>query len=299
MREYDELQRLDRQERDARVEEVYQSVPKIRELDENRGALALSIVREGREADIKEAFAGIKKEKQDLLKKAGFPSDYMEMRYRCPDCMDTGYADGKKCHCLIARENKILYAQSNIENILKKENFNTLDESLYSEQEHMSKVVAYCKKFVREFGSESQKGNLLFTGSTGAGKTFLCNCIAKELMEQNHSVIYLSAIELFDIMAQSKVRHTEDVMINELYDRIFDCDVLVIDDLGSELTNSLTNSNLFFLLNHRILSGRTTLISTNLGIDALRDVYTERVTSRIMSSYDIIPVIGRDIRLYS
>ena len=116
-------------------------------------------------------------------------------------------------------------------------------------------------------------------------------------MKKNVSVIYLSAIELFDVMAQARVQHVDDVMVNELYDRIFECDALVIDDLGSELTNSLTNSNLFYLLNSRLLSGRATLISTNLSIDELRDEYTERVTSRIISAYDIIPVIGDDIRL--
>lgn len=297
MREYDELQRQDRAERDARVEEVYARVPEIRELDETRGTVALSLVRENRADDTAEAFAKIRMKKAELLKKAGYPEDYMEMRYHCPDCRDTGYNEGRKCHCLAARESRVLYAQSNIAELLKKENFSTLDESVYSEPEHMSKVVKYCRKFADEFGNDDRKNNILFTGSTGTGKTFLCNCIAGELMKKNRSLIYLSAIELFDVMAQSKVQHTDDVMINELYERIFECDVLVIDDLGSELTNSLTNSNLFHLLNHRMQNGKSTIISTNLGIDALRDVYTERVTSRVMSAYDIIPVIGKDIRL--
>lgn len=301
MREYDELLRQDRAERDARIAEVYERVPEIRELDESRGATALEIVRSGDLTNITDAFAKIRSEKERLLREAGFPADYMEIRYRCPDCKDTGYSDGRKCHCLLARENRVLYAQSNLEKILEKENFGTLDESLYSKPEHMKKVVTYCRRYVSEYGSDKStlKKNVLFTGSTGTGKTFLCNCIAKELMEKNISVIYLSAIELFDVMAQARVQHTDDVMINELYERIFECDVLVIDDLGSELTNSLTNSNLFYLLNGRLLSGRATLISTNLNIDELRDEYTERVTSRIISAYDIIPVRGDDIRLHN
>ncbi len=300
MREYDELLRQDRADRDARIAEVYERVPKIKELDGERGTLALKIVRSGSAPHVSQAFAKIKEEKEKLLKDAGFDPDYMEMRYRCPDCNDTGYADGKKCHCLIARENKVLYAQSNLDKILEKENFDTLDENVYSEPEHMKKVVSYCRKFVSGYGLQQTalKKNILFTGSTGTGKTFLCNCIAKELMEKTVSVIYLSAIELFDVMAKARVQHTEDVMINELYERIFECDALVIDDLGSELTNSLTNSNLFYLLNSRLLSGRCTIISTNLNIDELRDEYTERVTSRIISAYDIIPVIGDDIRLH-
>ncbi len=297
MREYDELQRQDRAARDARVEEVYERVPEIRELDESRGTVALALVRERKNDDITSAFASIRKQKEDLLKKAGFPVDYMEMKYTCPDCQDTGYSLGRKCHCLIARESKVLYAQSNIQNVLCKENFDMLDESVYSDREHMSKVVRYCRKFADEFGTGTGKKNILFTGNTGTGKTFLCNCIAKELMEKHYSVIYLSAIEMFDVMAQARIHHTEDEMLNELYERLFECDVLVIDDLGSELTNSLTNSNLFFLINHRMQGDKTTIISTNLSINTLRDVYTERVTSRIINAYDIIPVIGDDIRL--
>lgn len=298
MREYDELQRQDRAERDARVDEVYARVPEIRELDESRGTIALSLVRENKEADTAEAFRRIKKKKEELLKKAGFEPDYMEMRYHCPDCRDTGYSEGRKCHCLIEKENRLLYAQSGIREILKHENFGTLDESVYSEPAHMAKVVMYAKRYVSDFGKGTTKNNIVFTGSTGVGKTFLCNCIAKELMDKNLSVIYLSAIELFDVMAKIRVQHSEDLMLNGMYERIFDCDVLVIDDLGSELTNSLSNSNFFFLINSRMQSEKATIISTNLSIDAMRDVYTERVTSRVISAYDIIPVIGKDIRLH-
>lgn len=319
MREYDELQRQDRADRDARVEEVYSRVPEIKELDESRGTIALAIIRQagsgtaaGRsDSDsasgaaasngtpmISDAFKKIAEKKAALLKQAGFPADYMEMKYHCPDCRDTGYTDGAKCHCLIEKENRLLYAQSGIRKILGRENFDTLDESVYSEPEHMTKVVMYAKKYVSDFGKGTTKNNLVFTGNTGVGKTFLCNCIAKELMDKNLSVIYLSAIELFDVMAKIRVQHSDDVMLNEMYERIFDCDLLVIDDLGSELTNSLANSNLFFLLNSRILSEKATIISTNLSIDAMRDIYTERVTSRVISAYDIIPVIGKDIRMH-
>lgn len=307
MREYDELLRQDRADRDARIEEVYSRVPEIKELDESRGTIALAMVRQAAASGadsasgaptISDAFKKIAEKKAELLKQAGFPSDYMEMKYHCPDCCDTGYTDGAKCHCLIEKENRLLYAQSGIRKVLERENFDTLDESVYSEPEHMAKVVMYTKKYVSEFGKGTTKNNLVFTGNTGVGKTFLCNCIARELMDKNLSVIYLSAIELFDVMAKIRVQHSDDVMLNEMYERIFDCDLLVIDDLGSELTNSLANSNLFFLLNSRILSEKATIISTNLSIDAMRDIYTERVTSRVISAYDIIPVIGKDIRMH-
>jgi len=312
MREYGELQRQSRIDRDVRVEEVYAGIPRIRELDESRGTIAMQLVRQG--GSPAEAFAKIRKEKEELLKAAGFPADYMEPRFVCGDCSDTGYVDGHKCHCLKAREIRLLYAQSHIDKILEIENFSTLDPSVYSEPDHMSKVVRYCREYVKDFeaiheqgpktdpGSVSDTGetrrhkeNVLFTGNTGVGKTFLCNCIAKALMEKNHSVIYLTAIELFDAMAKAKIQG--DTSMKNLYEKMMECELLVIDDLGSELNNSLTNSNLFFIINHRLQKRLATIISTNLNMEQIRDNYSERVSSRIMSSYDVLPLIGKDIRL--
>ncbi len=366
MREYGELQRISRAERDARVEEVYAGIPRIRELDESRGSIALQLVRRG--GDPAEAYEKLRKEKEELLEAAGFPADYMEPRYVCADCRDTGYAGGQKCHCLKAREIKLLYAQSHIDKLLESENFAALDPSVYSEPEHMARVVRYCREYADDFGMDpagdretlQQKAsvgkesggtengactaavsqaaaegketggtapgtvtlaasqvsdgaqdnggdkkpaagvrrhreNVLFTGNTGVGKTFLCNCIAKAVMEKNHSVIYLTAIELFDAMAKAQIRG--DANMKNLYEKLMECELLVIDDLGSELNNSLTNSNLFFLINHRLQKRLATIISTNLNMEHIRDIYSERISSRVKSSYDIIPLIGKDIRL--
>lgn len=291
MREYEALRIKNRNERDARVDEVYAKVPRIRELDESRGQIALKMVR-GENSEI--SFAQIAEEKKKLLRENGFSDDYMDMHYVCSDCHDTGYIDGMKCHCLIQRENKLLYAQSNIAAILERENFDTLDENVYSNKEHMSKVVRYCRQYAEEFNPGKSR-SVLLTGNTGTGKTFLCNCIAKKLIEKNYSVIYLTAIELFDAMAQAKIK--EDAEMQKLYDRMLNCDLLVIDDLGSELSNTLTSSNLFFLINYRLQWSRATIISTNLNLEKMRDLYTERVTSRVKSNYDVIPAIGDDIRL--
>ena len=152
----------------------------------------------------------------------------------------------------------------------------------------MEKVVERCR---------NSRGNILFTGSTGTGKTFLSNCIAEERIKAGDSVIYLTAIELFDIVARVKIDKTDDNAVRDLYDRILDCDLLIIDDLGSELVNTMTNSSFFYILNDRLINKKATVISTNLGLNAMRDYYSERVTSRIQSEYDIIPLYGDDIRL--
>lgn len=161
--------------------------------------------------------------------------------------------------------------------------------------DYMVIVVDICKKFVENFSIEG--GNLLFMGSTGVGKTFLSNCIAKELMDKFYSVIYLSANDLFDIFSKNKFEYQAEEEIRDIYQYILDCDLLIIDDLGTELNNSFTSSQLFYCINDRLLAKRSTIVSTNLSMNRLRDTYTDRVTSRIMSSYHTIPLYGADIRI--
>jgi len=155
-------------------------------------------------------------------------------------------------------------------------------------------VVTGCREFAADF--DRKKENLLFTGSTGVGKTFLTNCIAKELIDSGHSVIYLSAGDLFEVFSRNKFDYDTPEDMRDTYRYILDCDLLIIDDLGTELNNSFTSSQLFYCINERMNMSRSTIISTNLSLKQLRDSYTDRVTSRIMR-YRIIPLYGRDIRV--
>ena len=153
---------------------------------------------------VKEDLADLKEQKLTLLKAAGYPADYMELRYDCPDCQDTGYVNGKRCHCFERQRLNILYAQSNIEAVLKEENFDHLRFDFYDDTEkvpqlgmteraYMDVVVRQCREFAQQY---PDKGNsILFTGGTGVGKTFLTNCIAKALIDRCISVIYLSSNE--------------------------------------------------------------------------------------------------------
>ena len=201
---------------------------------------------------------------------------------------------------------KLLHAQSNLEDVLERENFNALSYEYYDDTEilsqlgitnaaYMRRVVAGCREFVRDF--DKKHDNLLFTGSTGVGKTFLTNCIARELMDDFHSVIYLTASDLFDVFSRNKFDYDNAEDMKDMYRFILDCDLLIIDDLGTELNNSFTSSQLFYCINERMNMSRSTIISTNLTLARLRDSYTDRVTSRIMSGYRIIPLYGGDIRL--
>ena len=160
----------------------------------------------------------------------------------------------------------------------------------------MENVLRTCKDFVRCF--DETPANLLLYGDTGVGKTFLSNCIAKELLDTAHTVIYLTAFGLVDIIEANTFGNDEDNTLEEnMFDYIFDCDLLIIDDLGTEMNNSFVTSQLFLCINERILHGKSTIISTNLSLEDLQERYSERIFSRIISDYQILPIIGEDIRV--
>ena len=288
MREYGKQQIENRHRQEERRAQVYKAVPAVRELEAEIAGRSVACARKLLEGDqsaldkLRADLQDLKEQKALLIRAAGFPDDYLEPHYRCPDCCDTGYVDGKKCHCFLQAQMKLLYAQSNLETVLDRENFSNLSFSYYDDSElipqigmtnarYMRQVVGWCSDFVQDFGKKHD--NLLFTGSTGVGKTFLTNCIARELMDKYYSVIYLSASDLFEVFSRNKFDYQPEDDMKDMYRYILDCDLLIIDDLGTELNNSFTSSQLFYCS------------------------YTDRVTSRIMSGYTIIPLYGGDIRL--
>ena len=297
---------------EERRKEIYARLPVVRQLEAEIAERSVACAKKLLEGDksvldrLKEDLRDLREQKALIIRAAGYPDDYLELHYRCPDCRDTGLIDGRKCHCFLQAQMKLLHAQSNLEDVLERENFKALSYEYYDDTEilpqlgitnaaYMRRVVAGCREFVRDF--DKKHDNLLFTGSTGVGKTFLTNCIARELMDDFHSVIYLTASDLFDVFSRNKFDYDNAEDMKDMYRFILDCDLLIIDDLGTELNNSFTSSQLFYCINERMNMSRSTIISTNLTLARLRDSYTDRVTSRIMSGYRIIPLYGGDIRL--
>ena len=312
MREYGRQQIENQHALEERRREVYEKVPVSRELEAEIAGRSVACAKQLLEGDtgallrLREELADLKEQKALLMKAAGFPEDCLELHYKCPDCRDTGLISGRKCHCFLQAQMKLLYAQSNLDKVLERENFKTLSFDYYDDREalpqigitnaeYMRRVVKSCRDFTENFDKKHE--NLLFTGSTGVGKTFLTNCIAKALMDSYHSVIYLSASDLFEVFSKTKFDYDHAEDMKDMYRYVLDCDLLIIDDLGTELNNSFTSSQLFYCINERMSVGRSTIISTNLTLARLRDSYTDRVTSRIMSGYNIIPLYGGDIRL--
>lgn len=250
----------------------------------------------------------IQEKKQALLAQGGYPSDYLQMTYTCPDCHDTGFIDNgnEKCHCFKQAMVDLLYRQSNIHEVLKIENFDTFDIRYYSDvknrrlgispRENMQSVLAACHDFIDHFNEQDR--NLLFYGDTGVGKTFLTNCIARELLNTSHTVIYLTAFNLVDILQNNTFGKDDmDDTDENMFHYILDCDLLIIDDLGTELNNAFITSQLFLCINERLLARKSTIISTNLSLDELQNEYSERIFSRLVSNYEIMLILGDDIRI--
>ena len=211
---------------------------------------------------------------------------------------------GQKCHCFKQAIINTVYSQSNIREILSRENFSTLSFDYYSDEQKnpatglsalatAKLAVTNCHEFIDNF--ENKPKNIFFYGNTGVGKTFLSNCIAKELLDVGYSVIYFTAFQLFDILSKGVFEKDADAIA--AHQNIFDCDLLIIDDLGTELSNSFTTSQLFLCVNERILRQKSTIISTNLNLEQIADIYSERTLSRISSNYSFIKLFGDDIRI--
>lgn len=311
MRQYDQRQLHHRHLLNLRHEEIAEKLPEYAELETNIASLyaarARAAVLGQAQTDTTQAqLCANRRRQEQLLAAAGYPADYLTMTYTCPDCRDTGFIGNEKCHCFKQAMVDLLYSQSGIHAVLDRENFSTFDIRYYSEQkdkrlgisprENMQNIVNTCRDFIRNF--DNQTRNLLFYGDTGVGKTFLTNCIAKELLDTSHTVIYLTAFHLVDILQNNTFGNDElDDTGENMFDYILDCDLLIIDDLGTELNNSFVTSQLFLCINERLLGRKSTIISTNLSLDELQNEYSERIFSRLVSNYEIMLILGEDIRI--
>lgn len=313
-REYEDTRQSNQRLEIERRQEVYRKCPAYEELDNEATTSYISFLRNkisggDNSSDTKADFQSIKDKvtrKKQLLVEAGFPENYLDPIYTCPKCEDTGYIAQERCSCFREKLINKLYLQSNLTNTLEKENFSTFNLDYYSKEkfqdydcspyDNMTKVLNSAKSFVENFGkSSSNRGNILIYGEVGLGKTFLTNCIAKGVLDKGHKVFYLSANELFQNILSPYLMNQEKALA-ELYKYVYTCELLIIDDLGTELINSFTQSNLFEIINQRNIHGQSTLISSNLGLKDFRIKYSERIMSRLVESYTVYNIYGKNIR---
>ena len=295
-----------------RKEEVYNKLPKLKELDEaisQAGLMAAKqILASGKKSRETETWltnsAKLIEEKKQLLAGSNLPEGYLTDVFRCLICKDTGYVENGRCRCLKQRMIDKYYDLSNIRSLLEVENFENFDLRYYSQNvdstegrspyQNIQRIYRIATDFVREFGQSFQ--NLLFYGDTGLGKTFMCNCIAKDLLDNGHTVLYVTAPRIFKLVEYYRFNRNDMEDPDYAIDAVTDVDLLVLDDLGAEFSTVVTNAALFDIINQRLLAKKPTVISTNLSLIEFEAQYSARIFSRFLGHYQMSKFIGDDIR---
>ena len=300
-------------------QELYRRQPRLRELDRAIGGtmaelagLAISgkpIQADGPEiADIRRRNLELQAQRAELLHTLGYEPDALDPTPACTKCGDSGWAGAEMCTCL-----KELCAQEQMKsltallNLTDEQNFDRLRLDVYSDQpwegkrsprENMKRVVTVCEGFARRF-PDYPLHNLLLSGGTGLGKTFLSGCIAREVSGHGYSVVYDTAISLFSTFEAKKFSRDlgQERQARDDTRRYLNCDLLILDDLGSELTTPLAQSTLYEVVNSRLQGGKHTIISTNLSMEQIGARYTPQVVSRLAGAYQELTFYGDDIRL--
>ncbi|MBQ7584138.1 MAG: ATP-binding protein [Lachnospiraceae bacterium] len=291
----------DKRAQRKRIQEVHGSVPGYKELEDltadlsAKAAIMAASGRKDEAAPILHELVRLSDEKRKALTDAGIPDGYLSIRYECPDCRDTGYINGRKCHCLMKKIVEYYYINSGLYEKLRTENFDTFSFDYFEgeERDNIREIYDASRSFVETFADSYR--NMLFYGSVGCGKSFMSNCIARELMDRGVAVTYVSAVRLFDILS-AHIFGKQRAGAAE-YEMLFNCPLLIIDDLGTEIGSSAVSSELFAVLNERDLKSLSTIISTNYSMAELKDKYSDRAFSRLLGNYEIYRFSGDDIRL--
>ena len=315
---YEQKRLSEEKECDERITKLYNDNPKLSNIVDkiNEKSIELSkcilLKKDSQISILEKEIDNLKMQKQTLLKELNIKPDFFTPSYECKKCNDTGFlvdSNGIMCTCLKQKLMDIQYNKSNISN-LENENFDKFNEHLFSDivdekkynsnispRENINNIKNIALNFINNFNNPNEK-NLLFTGNTGLGKTFISNCIANEILKMGKTVLYQTASNMLDSIIDYKFGKTNGELI---YDNILNADLLIIDDLGTENLNSVKFAELFNVINTRLLNQNNhitkTIISTNLTLNNLFNNYDERIFSRLAGYYNICKFFGDDIRL--
>ncbi|MEG0377813.1 MAG: ATP-binding protein [Eubacterium sp.] len=292
-----------------RKEKLYAEIPEFAAIDTEINLQGITLTKErlkGNENagdDFKRIVTTLEARKAELLKLNGYPENYLTLRHDCPLCKDSGYVNGKMCLCLKKALADDAFSSFDLKPLARRENFETFNLDYYPDtpmnntQTIPSKNSAALKKLMMDYCEhfETTTENYLFYGPPGVGKTFMTNCIANALIEKGIPLIYTTAAHLIRMVQQSMFGENNNA--EPIYDSLLACELLIIDDLGAEYTTKFSGSQLYEVINTRLLSTKKMIISTNLNFKMIKAQYDERLSSRIGGNFTALPFVGEDIRI--
>lgn len=319
--EYEQKRRKAQMDAELKISKLYEQFPNLEKIDDQINKYAISKTKsilKGNDNTLEydNLIEDLKNKKTEFLKKNNINIDLFKPDYECKICNDTGYIQENNksimCHCLKQRLLNLSYNKSNLSDI-KNQNFDNFNLNLFSDEINLKKykikcsprqniinIKNACKNFIDNFENLDEK-NLFFCGNTGLGKTYMSNAIANEILKNGKTVLYQTAPVLLETVIDNKFNKYKNQNSDEFYKNVLTVDLLIIDDLGTENINSMTVSELFTILNTRILNLNNkptkTIISTNLSIEQIFKIYEERIGSRIAGYYNIYQFVGEDLRL--
>lgn len=291
-------------ENDIRIQEINSKIPEIKEINDalyNTGKELIRIITESKGADVNRKIEQIKQNNlgaqqiaKQLLTANGYPEDYLDVRYICPKCSDTGYINGNICTCLNRIFAALNTSKLNEKTTLKLSSFSTFSLDFYqgNDRVDMEKILNFSMKYASEFNLKSE--SILLFGNTGLGKTHISLAIANTVLRKGYSVIYDTAINILRDIEKEHFSHEKST---EVLDLVTDADLLILDDLGTEFESKFYNSAIYNIINSRLAKEKATIISTNLDFSALSNRYGGKVASRIITMFTCLEFKGDDVRL--
>lgn len=299
------------EEADARRAELYGVIPELREMDKRLSTFGLRIMQTAlKSGDTEAGIVALREENEAicraraaLLHAHGYPANYTDPQYECEKCNDTGYVGIKMCTCMRCKLTEASMVSSGLSGLMRSQSFENFSLDFYKQKPEEYQVMSrnfktvadYANNFTIEAGKPMPQ-SLLFLGGTGLGKTHLSTAVARVVIERGYDVYYNSAVGMISDFEYRRFGNGVAQSDGDDTARYTECDLLIIDDLGTEVVNQFTLSCLYHVLNTRLNFGKPTLISTNLTSSELRKTYSDRITSRLMGEYLLIPFYGTDVR---
>ena len=305
--EYDEKYLHAREAADARRWKIHSEIAEIAEIDkllERTGARIMGIICSGA-ADAEAKIAKLRSDnealisrRQNLLMQNGYPIDYTDVKYECEQCSDSGYVGTKMCECMRKKLTLAGYESSGMSRLMMEQSFDNFSLDFYKGKrenyEKMSEIFQIMKNYAEDF-KVGQSENLALFGGTGLGKTHLSSAVAGRLIERGFDVMYAGAVSMISDFENRRFGTGQNEESGSV-DRYTDCELLIIDDLGTEVVNQFTVSCIYNVINTRLNKKLPTILSTNLSSSEFRQKYWDRITSRVLGEYRILLFCGVDVR---